>query len=370
MNLWVPTITENLLNKALDFASNFIDITDEDRHIILQAKKSILYSNSTSWSKKDSTFDVTMDSFDGAETCELVGLYILSQMQDLGINVGLYRDDGLAVSDKTPKETETTKKRICKIFEKNNLKITIEANLKNVNFLDINLDLRSEIYKPYAKPNNTPLYVHRRSNHPPSIIKNIPISINRRINSISANEQVFKQAAPEYQQALNVSGYKYNLEYQDIRMGATNSMKRKRKITWFNPPFSQNVQTNVAKCFLKIIDKCFPADHKLHKIINRNTIKVSYSCMRNLKSIISQHNKNTIQQHEENKTHPQRDSIAPTTDCNCRDKANCPVGGKCLEKKYYISGHRQSNKHQQRRNIHWISIHHLQRKIQKPHSQF
>jgi len=143
---------------------------------------------------------------------------------------------------------------------------------------------------------------------------------------------VFKQATPEYQQALNVSGYKYNLEYQDIRMGATNSMKRKRKITWFNPPFSQNVQTNVAKCFLKIIDKCFPADHKLHKIINRNTIKVSYSCMMNLKSIISQHNKNIIQQHEENKTHPQRDSIAPTTDCNCRDKANCPVGGKCLEK--------------------------------------
>ena len=31
--------------------------------------------------------------------CELVGLYLLSQLQRLDINVGLYRDDGLAVCE-------------------------------------------------------------------------------------------------------------------------------------------------------------------------------------------------------------------------------------------------------------------------------
>ena len=38
-----------------------------------------------------------MGSFDGAETCELVGSFLLSQFQHLNINVGLYRDDGLAI---------------------------------------------------------------------------------------------------------------------------------------------------------------------------------------------------------------------------------------------------------------------------------
>ena len=45
-----------------------------------------------------------MGSFDGAEVCDLVGLFVLSKLQPLGLSsVGLYRDDGLAVSDKTPR---------------------------------------------------------------------------------------------------------------------------------------------------------------------------------------------------------------------------------------------------------------------------
>ena len=47
-------------------------------------------------------FDVIMGSYNDVETCKLVGPYILLQLQDLDINIGLYRDDGLAVSSKTP----------------------------------------------------------------------------------------------------------------------------------------------------------------------------------------------------------------------------------------------------------------------------
>ena len=53
------------------------------------------------WVKKTGNplFDVTMGSFDGAELCELVGLYLLNKIKPLlGTgNVGLYRDDGLAI---------------------------------------------------------------------------------------------------------------------------------------------------------------------------------------------------------------------------------------------------------------------------------
>ena len=70
-----------------------------------------------------------MGSYDGAETCELIGLFMLAQMEPLNLNVGLYRDDGLAVSSLSNRDTEQVKKQICELFSKFNLRITINANL-------------------------------------------------------------------------------------------------------------------------------------------------------------------------------------------------------------------------------------------------
>ena len=83
-----------------------------------------------------------------------------------------------------------------------------------------------------------------------------------------------------------------------------------------------NVTTNIAKCFLNLIDKHFPKRHKLHKIFNRNNVKVSYSCLPNVASIVTSHNKTIL-------------SNNPTTDspkCNCRKKESCPLEGNCLDK--------------------------------------
>ena len=65
-----PSISMSLLNTVLQFASAYVNITDEKRHIILHAKKSLLYNTGEPWGKKTSSglFDVTMGSFDGAET--------------------------------------------------------------------------------------------------------------------------------------------------------------------------------------------------------------------------------------------------------------------------------------------------------------
>ena len=57
------------------------------------------------------SFDVTMSSFDGAETCELVVVYILSQLKEITPNVGLYRDDGLAYSTGTPPHCRENEER-------------------------------------------------------------------------------------------------------------------------------------------------------------------------------------------------------------------------------------------------------------------
>ncbi|KAJ8045965.1 hypothetical protein HOLleu_09094 [Holothuria leucospilota] len=108
-----------------------------------------------------------MGSYDGAECCELVVAYLLSQLEPLyGNSIGLYRDDGLAVFNEPPRKIEQIKKNICDIFKKNGLLITIEANKRVVNFLDVTLEFQRGAYKPYLKPGNTPLYVNAKSNHP------------------------------------------------------------------------------------------------------------------------------------------------------------------------------------------------------------
>ena len=56
-------------------------------------------------------FDVTMGSFDGAETCELFGFNLLSLLKKYGQNIGLYQDDGLAAFNMKPCEMEKSKKR-------------------------------------------------------------------------------------------------------------------------------------------------------------------------------------------------------------------------------------------------------------------
>ena len=120
-----PSITCELLQKAIHFANTFDTITEHEKHIILHTKQTLLYNNNCPWRKRtNSNFDVTMGSCDGAETCELVGLYMLAQLAPLGINVGLYRDDGPAVSNNTPRQVELLKKKICKIFKDNKLRET------------------------------------------------------------------------------------------------------------------------------------------------------------------------------------------------------------------------------------------------------
>ena len=193
-----------------------------------------------------------------------------------------------------------------------------------MNFLDINLDLLTDTFKPYMKDNENPIYVHRNSNHPKRILENIPKSVNLRLSKISSDKKVFDSTKGPYQEALIKSGYNYPLEYDPpVTDGQTNRKKnRGRKITYFNPPFSLNVATNVGGKFLQLIDQHFPEGHQLRQILNRNTIKISYRCMPNLKSKISSHNFKILKEEE---------TPMSRGGCNCRkSRGPCPLGGNCL----------------------------------------
>ena len=91
------------------------------------------------------------------------------------------------------------------------------------------------------------------------------------------------------------SGFDEELKYKnkDSEEQSRNEEKRKkrRSILFFNPPFSLRVKTKIGKLFFKMLRKNFPKANLLQKTLNKNTIKNSYSSIRNTKSIISSHNK-------------------------------------------------------------------------------
>ena len=267
----------------------------------MHCRKSLLFDNETAWTKKDQNnmFDVTMGSFDRAEVCELIGLFILNILSDKygKNNVGLYRDDGLVLLRNTSgPQSERTRKDITREFKKQGLDITISTNLKICNFLDVTLNPKDGTYYPYRKPNNETLYVNTNSNHPPTIIKHLPSAIGRRISDISSNKELFNKAKPHYENALRQSGHDEELTYSKSMKSTPHSSQNRRKnrqrnIIWFNPPYSMNVQTNIGREFLNLVSKHFPKKHRYNKIFNKNTVKVSYSCTDNLQTIIKNHNR-------------------------------------------------------------------------------
>ena len=156
-------------------------------------------------------------------TRQKFGLFILKNLGKTfgNKNIGLYRDNGLAIiKSKSARLEDKTRKELYKIFEQFGLKITAEANLRVVNFLDVTFDLTSGKQKP------------------------------------------------TYQTALGHSNCTHKMEYiKDVSQHSPRN--RQRNINWFNPPFTKNIKTNIARNFLNFVTH-FPTGHKVYIIFNRN----------------------------------------------------------------------------------------------------
>ena len=341
-----PSITMKLFNDALTFASSITLIDDVTVKIVANACKSLLFYNDEVWVKQnkgnnpaDKTeedpclFDVTMGAYMGAQICDLVGLYILHQIDNKFplLNLGLYRDDGLGVTYGLPGPSRARMmKDIAEVFKTNGLSITIDMGPKKAEFLDVVLDLETESYGPYRKPNSQPRYINMQSNHPPSVLKHVPASINKRLSKISSSKAKFDQCVGDYQQALESSGYRDVLKYDTkAKESSTNNEARKkrnrrRNITWWNPPFSLTVKTPIGRKFRSLINKHFKEDNPLKKIFNKNTLKMSYSCTKNMEAIIKSHTNKLMKEKSQEKSKEKKM-------CNCRGGQNeCPLEGKCL----------------------------------------
>ena len=89
-----------------------------------------------------------------------------------------------------------------KIFKDNGLSTAGECNLAITNFFGCYFDLKSGTHYPYRKQDNKILYIHRQSNHQPTIIKQIPSMISKRVSDIPCDSDHFNKVAPDYYTAL------------------------------------------------------------------------------------------------------------------------------------------------------------------------
>ena len=92
---------------------------------------------------------------------------------------------------------------------------------------------------------------------------------------------------------------------------------------WFNPPWNSEVETNIRKEFLKLIDECFPPENPLSKIFNRRSVKVSYSTTPNIEQIIAGKNAKVLNE---------QPIGTPKKTCSCPSTKECLLDQRCLEK--------------------------------------
>ena len=135
--------------------------------MIFHCRRSLLFHDNEPWIKKDSNgdFDVTMGSYDGAEMCELAGLFMLNELpknfdKD---NIGLYRDEGLSVfKNRYGHQNDKVRKEIIDLFKQHHLNLEIKCNLKIVDYLDVTFGLTAGLFKPYNKTKNILRYVNAK----------------------------------------------------------------------------------------------------------------------------------------------------------------------------------------------------------------
>ena len=168
-----------------------------------------------------------MDAFDWAKVCKLVSNFLLHKLSEKykRKNLALYRDNGLAIfKNFNGPDSKKIKKHFYKLFIDHDIELTIQYKRKVVNFLEVTFNLENSTYCPYLKDNNKVTHVNTESNHPLSIIKQLPKSIELRLSQLSANKEIFKNSVTSCNEALTKAGYKHQMRYQqNTRQNTTTS---------------------------------------------------------------------------------------------------------------------------------------------------
>ena len=131
----------------------------------------------------------------------------------------------------------TKKKNITRAFKFLGFEIETSSNIKVANFLDVTLNLSDNSKGPFLKTDQHPSYINVNSNHPNSIIKQVPKAVNMRIIRLSSNKKIFHESSKMYIEALKNSGFKEEFIHLELRtpnnINNNNKLDMNKKIRIF-----------------------------------------------------------------------------------------------------------------------------------------
>ena len=193
--------------------------------------------------------------------------------------------------------------------------------MKLINYPNVTFNPNDGSYRPYGKLNDETRYIHIQLYHPPSVTKQLPRSIERRLSQLSSSKDIFYEMTAYYEQRLASCEYNEKLTYNNKEkimkiikiLGETENAI----LYGLTHPTTSRWKQALANTLL---DSNFPPGHKLYQIFNKNTLKLIYFFMSNLKAKIDGYDKKTL----ENKPPPK------TKLSNCLKKEKSPMRAACL----------------------------------------
>ena len=116
---------------------------------------------------------------------------------------------------------------------------------------------------------------HKLQSSTPMLEESTDNDQKKMISRNSSTKEEFVKVKEDYQASLNKSGYKKVIEFNLYTKKKKH--RRNRIVTWFNPPWSDNVKTNIAEKSLQLIDKYHEKfkGTPLEKNFTRATMKVA-----------------------------------------------------------------------------------------------
>ena len=129
------------------------------------------------------------------------------------------------------------------------------------------LNLNDGLFRSCDKPDDISQYINKDFNHPPSLIKYLPASIEKRLSDNSSDEKIFQELAIYYEDTSNKAGYIDKVVHH--APGASNLENKNKNcqwnVIWFNLPYSRSVTKRIGQSFLYLIDVHFPKSHAFNK---------------------------------------------------------------------------------------------------------
>ena len=118
------------------------------------------------------------------------------------------------------------------LFKQKGLQTILECNLKVAYYPDVTFNLNDDFYRLYRKPIDETHYIHIRSDHPRSITKKLPPSIEKPLLQLSSSKDIFCETTPDYEQRLVNCGYNEKLTYQQQGENIEN-IRKNRKYNYY-----------------------------------------------------------------------------------------------------------------------------------------